>query len=232
MKKKRFLKTLASAFAITFCIGLTSNANAAEIQPVGDPDNGGDITKAFSSTMKSNAAYMAQYALYDLDKKTYPLNTGIEFASRVKSGAVWDYKGKEPYKSKYFKYDGATLVGEDIGNMHYGFVGRGAGFDRETLSSAAGAYQICSGTAHLKWYATYFDDPKDQAWINKGMNYFRDGLPVKSLAAFDVQANVDEIQFKAELLSSLSEEEKLEIKTEFDKDLAENQELLEHNTLN
>ncbi len=49
----------------------------------------------------------------------------MEFAGRVKSGGVWDYKGKEPYKSKYFKYDGATLVGEDIGNMHYGFTGRG-----------------------------------------------------------------------------------------------------------
>lgn len=63
MGKKIFFKSLTSALAITFCIGLATNASAEEIQPLADPDYGGDITKAFSSTMKSNAAYMAQYAL-------------------------------------------------------------------------------------------------------------------------------------------------------------------------
>ena len=39
-----------------------------------------------------------------------------------------------------------TLTGENIGNMHYGFVGRGATFSSNLLLSAAGAYQICSNT--------------------------------------------------------------------------------------
>ncbi len=55
------------------------------------------------------------------------------------------------------------------------------------------------------------------------MNYFRDGLPA-TLATFDVATIVDEIQFTAELLSSLAEEEKLEIKAEFEKDYGEYQE--------
>ncbi|WP_429675249.1 polymorphic toxin type 44 domain-containing protein [Bacillus mexicanus] len=40
-------------------------------------------------------------------------------------------------------------TGEDLGNIHYGYVGRAAGFSDSFLRTAAGAYQIYSGTSRV-----------------------------------------------------------------------------------
>lgn len=216
MSKKRFFKILAATLALSCSIGFTTQNNVAEASDLQiQSAYGGDITNTFSNEMYYNAGYMAQYALFDLQKGTYPVLTGMEFASRVKSGGVWDYK--RTY-TNYYRFAGKYVVGEYIGNMHYGFVGRGAGFSRNLLSSLAGAYQIYSGTSHVKWYASYFDDPADQTAITTGMNYFRDGLPntAKLLS--------NDVEFRADALSTLSENDKLAIKAEFDKDASEYEE--------
>ena len=104
--------------------------------------------------------------------------------------------------------------------MHYGFVGRAAGFPRSLLSSAAGAYQIFSGTSHFGWYQSYFDDPTDQIWINTGMNYWdynslslNNGTSMFSIAGED--------QSLRDISSILSTEDKQAIKEKFQQDYQE-----------
>lgn len=139
-----------------------------------------DITSTFAPQMQKNALYMAYYALSDKEMGTYPYGTGFEFASKVKSGGVWDYKSVFGKDNQYlFAYKSTT--GEDLGNIHYGYVGRFAGFPEETLLSVAGAYQIYSGTSSFSFYKTYFDDPKDQAAIKRGLDYYKYGLPLSSV---------------------------------------------------
>lgn len=178
-----FKKFFVSVFVLTLFFVMFSSssaeANEFEVQSV----YGGDITSSFTKTLASNAVWMAYYAMIDREQNTYPFGTGMEFANRVKSGGVWDYKR---VYTGYYLYNGTYVVGEDIGNMHYGYVGRASGFPRYLLSSAAGAYQIYSGTSSPFWYASYFDDPKDQSWINYGMNMWDYGtLPSTSMSIMD-----------------------------------------------
>ncbi|NQX69402.1 hypothetical protein HQN90_25015 [Paenibacillus alba] len=80
------------------------------------------ITSEFSLKMRQNAAYMAYYALNDAQQGTYPIGTGQEFASKVPSGGPWDYK-KDYKNADGYGFGGNWMRGEDIGNMHYGYVG-------------------------------------------------------------------------------------------------------------
>lgn len=156
--------TLASLFSTQSITFASSDKTPKAVVP---PTNE-DVTTSFSSTMKKNAATMAQYSLND---RTYPLGAGMYFAGNVKSGGIWDYKRAYGTTVTYV-FDKIYTTGEDLGNMHYGFVGRAGGFSSTLLKSAAGAYQIYSGTYHVNWYKTYFDDPKDQAAISRGISYW------------------------------------------------------------
>lgn len=101
------------------------------------------------------------------------VQTGLYFATKVKSGGAWDYKLiYGPTTRRLVELDGSQeyLTGEDIGNLNYGYAGRTV-FSATLLRSAAGAYQIYSGTSQGNWYKTYFDDPNDQYWINRGITY-------------------------------------------------------------
>jgi hypothetical protein len=108
----------------------------------------------------------------------------IYFASMVHGGGEWDFKTvigwdstKICYISSCYGYPGGryyVLRGEDIGNIHFGYVGSTL-FSPATLLTAAGFVQILSGTSELSWYNSYFDDPNDQAAIQRGINYFNTG---------------------------------------------------------
>lgn len=127
-----------------------------------DPDqvNPIDITESFNDTLRKNALFFAYYS-------TDVVTAGEFFASQVKSGGPWDYKLTYGTTKKY-KFNGRILTGEDLGNIHYGFVGNMV-FSTTILLPTAGAVQIYSGTAHLNWYKSYFDDPNDQAQIKYGI---------------------------------------------------------------
>ena len=108
-----------------------------------------------------------------------------------------------------------------------------AGFGSTLLKSTAGAIQIHSDTARVKWYATYFDDPNDQYSINKGINYWNNVNlptgPTSSIAySLDLISEVDQTDFDNALnngefttptetiftdgdYNELSDEQKLEI---------------------
>lgn len=209
MKKKLLFLSFALMFSLVFSFSNSASANV-NIESA----YGGDITTSFSKTMLNNAANVAYYAYHEKQQGTYPIGTGFYFADRVKSGGVWDYKR---VYTKYYYYNGSYLVGEDIGNMHYGYVGRAGGFTRTMLSSIAGAYQIYSGTSSVKWYASYFDDPKDQQWINYGMNMWdNSSLPsTNSLNTygFTMGDTIEEeyTEIDTSLFDLLTSEEKKEI---------------------
>ncbi|QDX95851.1 hypothetical protein EEL31_08655 [Brevibacillus laterosporus] len=102
------------------------------------------------------------------------LATASYFAVQVRSGGAWDLKREIGWdKTRTVRIDGETyyLTGEDIGNIHFGYVGR-YHFGTKTLLSAAGMVQILSGTARLSWFDTYFDDPTDQKAIRRGINWY------------------------------------------------------------
>ncbi|MBR6628070.1 MAG: hypothetical protein IKL04_08860 [Lachnospiraceae bacterium] len=63
------------------------------------------------------------------------------------------------------------LAYDDVGNIHYGYVGRVV-FDSNTLLIFAGLYQIVSNTSDISYYNANFDDPRDQWAIRVGMNLF------------------------------------------------------------
>lgn len=103
---------------------------------------------------------------------TKHLIAGMYFAERVKSGGIWDYKSYMGTNTVYYMEDlNTNMSGETIGNFHYGYVGR-AVFEAATLKSAAGMYQILSGTSDLGYWDSFFDDPADQHDIEKGIQKY------------------------------------------------------------
>ncbi|HBC94213.1 MAG TPA: hypothetical protein DCZ10_15285, partial [Pelotomaculum sp.] len=84
------------------------------------------------------------------------------------------------------------VTGEDIGNFHYGFVGRAATFEAPLLLSAAGAVQIATLHSNPMWYSTYFDEPKDQVMIIYGISMWdNNSWPKSTINGIDIYQNSD-----------------------------------------
>ncbi|MBJ8099710.1 hypothetical protein JDS98_16650 [Bacillus cereus group sp. N11] len=144
-----------------------------------------DLTSDFTSLMKANKNRMkvVKASADEIAKKSNnPLEGAAAsrafrytvFVKLVKSGGPWDYKLKYGYGNKY-TFDNRTLTGEDLGNFHFGYVGKAIGFTDFELKGGAGFYQILSGTAEWVYYQTYFDDPRDQEMIQVGIDYYNKG---------------------------------------------------------
>lgn len=90
-----------------------------------------------------------------------------QFISYVKSNGPWDLKG---FIGKDATYNllGFSRTGEYIGNHHYGYMGRHAGYNRTYLEIGAGIYQIVSRTSDWSFMSSYFDDPLDNQAIIRG----------------------------------------------------------------
>lgn len=102
------------------------------------------------------------------------LTAGKFFAERVQSGGIWDYKSYLGTHTYYYMEDlRTTMSGEEIGNFHYGYVGS-AVWPETVLKSAAGMYQIYSGTSSIKYWDSFFDDPADQYDIQRGINKYKE----------------------------------------------------------
>ncbi|WP_088073066.1 polymorphic toxin type 44 domain-containing protein [Gottfriedia luciferensis] len=188
MKKK----LIVSAISATALLVSMSSVSAAQkpinkiprtFQPAAVDPGGGDITSSFASKMSANSLTLAYRAKLDSDMGTYPLGVGQYFASQVKSGGPWDYKRQYGATTQYI-FNGKYVKGEDLGNIHYGYVGS-VTFKASLLQSAAGAYQIYSGTSQGNWYGSYFDDPNDQYWINYGINMWNNHTLPKSAMLLD-----------------------------------------------
>lgn len=126
------------------------------------------------------------------------------FRNIVKKGSDWDYKNNVSYiygrlgdndKLK-FLFQGEIMEVQDIGNHHFGAVGKAFGlFPEEMMLRQAGKAQIADGTSRPEWQingestvtspttgssstirimgSPYGDDPRDQMWIKAGFTYYK-----------------------------------------------------------
>lgn len=101
-----------------------------------------------------------------------------EFARKVRGGGDWDYKEDLGLTTKYSCAIGSQvffLTGEQIGNINYGYTGKAASIPDFNLKSAAGLIQILSDTSDWSYWDSYFDQPTDQAEIQRGINWYNTG---------------------------------------------------------
>ncbi|HIP72769.1 MAG TPA: hypothetical protein EYH05_15400, partial [Anaerolineae bacterium] len=91
----------------------------------------------------------------------------------VRSNAPWDFKPDIQKEIGNQVILANTWYSFDVpANIHYGYVGRAIGFDRDWLLFGAGAAQIKAGTSDRNWGAWYFDDPSDYTAVQVGMDLF------------------------------------------------------------
>ena len=64
---------------------------------------------------------------------------------------------------------------DDVGNIHYGFVGRVL-FPKKILLVAGGAIQVISGTSAWSFANYYFDDPHAYLSISFGSSLWEGGF--------------------------------------------------------
>lgn len=93
------------------------------------------------------------------------------FYDLVKNKGAMDYKqrGKEFSPNPY----------EATGNFNFGVLGRALGIPADVLLRSAGMAQWRAGTSKPEWGtpwggAPYGDDPDDQAWIKRGIDYYEE----------------------------------------------------------
>ena len=122
-----------------------------------------DITAKLDRTMHRNGNI-----IYNYRKNHTFLETFLFFADKERNNGEWDLKrawNLDPdanyiYHGKVFRYD-------DIGNIHYGYVG---GFITSplTLLLAGGAVQVKTDKGFKYSGDSFFDDPRDQFMILYG----------------------------------------------------------------
>ena len=135
-----------------------------------------DITNRLTKVMLKNAKY-----LYNLARKCKWFGIAgrvgllYKFYKLVKTGGKWDLKNQKSWKlskKNHFKFHGRIIASQDVGNIHFGFVGSVV-FKAITLCTGAGIYQIFSGTSSWSYWYSFFDDPRDTRYILLGRKYWR-----------------------------------------------------------
>lgn len=148
-----------------------------------------DITERFDELLSLNLLELYHYyenmyyCYYNLSgDETYARKEAwdkavVMFIDRVRTGGDWDLKNGVIFPDKdqngtrrYYLYRGEIYSGEDLGNIHFGYVGSFL-FRRSILHLGAGLYQVYSGFSIDNW-PTYFDDPRDFQMIDYGCDLF------------------------------------------------------------
>ena len=88
------------------------------------------------------------------------------FKNMVGNKKEWDLK--QTLKGKY-KFLGKWVSGAQLGNIHYGFVGKATGFPDLILWAGAGYAQIKAGSSKPYFFPWLGDDPRDTVMINWGI---------------------------------------------------------------
>jgi RHS repeat-associated protein len=97
------------------------------------------------------------------------------WTSMVREDGVWDYKvdiGKAKLEGE-ITLGGLQLSSQAVANIHFGAVGRAAGFPENVLEAGAGIAQLMTGVSRREWgnigpASSYFDDPFDNRCIKLG----------------------------------------------------------------
>ena len=150
-----------------------------------------DITEEFNELLRNHATEFENYIndkFHDFNNTNVCLNNIFSllinnpitdalwyFYEKETDGGEWDIKLTFRWtSSKLFVYNGELLNGQDLGNIHYGYVGS-AVFPSWILIPAAGINQIKKGF-HIDYYSTFFDEPRDNEMIWYGIQLFYGGL--------------------------------------------------------
>lgn len=79
------------------------------------------------------------------------------FKSQVQTGGPWDYKQRD----ERF---------ENFGNYAFGYAGTRQQIPPGLLHLGAGFEQLKRHTSQIGYARSWFDDPKDVFWINRGIS--------------------------------------------------------------
>ncbi|MEC2715814.1 polymorphic toxin type 44 domain-containing protein [Bacillus cereus] len=161
--KKASLLLIAIAMATTI---FSSSALAAT------PDTN-DITDHFSFILKRNAI-IVNYAVEE-DKRlgTYPKGVGAFIAEKQQSDYGEWYYGNKLFGGKDgFIFNGQNVKNMELANIHYGYIGRAAGFAKSQLINNERASQISPSPEN--WAFNYFSvlGLKGIYWIAYGANLY------------------------------------------------------------
>ena len=165
-----FLGILYVATAVSIVIAGTLKAlstNTVTYTPSKSNNNKDsvDITDKLNEAMEKNSQ---EYKTIT-EENNYIYST-LYFANKVKPGGDWDFKSQESWNldpNTTYVFNGLELRYDDVGNIHYGYVGR-VSFSEKTLLVMGGVIQIIKKTSNWYYCGTYFDDPQDQWAIGYG----------------------------------------------------------------
>lgn len=149
------------------------------VDPSGHKKKVIDISRRLESLMMSNARLLyrkAKNALTGRGKIKKLISLYKYFYKSVRTNGQWDLKRKRSWKmnekKEIYKYGSKKLYrNDDVGNIHFGFVGSVL-FHREFLCFGAGLYQVKSRTSRWKYTLSYGDDPHDSYMIRFGNSLF------------------------------------------------------------
>ena len=96
--------------------------------------------------------------------------TTAYFVNKVRPYGKWDIKRYDYKYNDHFIYNGEVYSGEDLGNIHFGFVGSTM-YSPWFLHFGAGVVQILVGTK-WKYWKTLFDEPRDSDMIDYGIELY------------------------------------------------------------
>ena len=128
-----------------------------------------DITKKLDKALKENAQKLKK-----VKEKYGKIVAGIYFVVKVKTNGDWDFKNQSEWNLKAnneYYWHGQKMRHDDIGNFHFGYVGKEVFSTSELLLGAGGAQLL----SDIRYYGnanwsiqTNFDDPQDQKMVEAG----------------------------------------------------------------
>jgi hypothetical protein len=159
---------------------------------------GPDVTKWLIRQIETNAR---SEIVAEMKKSNSEDSMGVDLGAAatwydlVKTGGVWDFKNdlgdainlascRQNCSGKLYSVTigGQCMTYEAPANIHFGYVGRAAGFTENNLLFGASGAQITEGRGETK------DDPRDVQAIKKGFELFNAGSP-KQLSKSGLEAN-------------------------------------------
>ena len=94
-----------------------------------------------------------------------------DFFNSFNGGGVYDLKSSSEWQNVVGYYDGILMEPQDIGNFHYGYVGRAYGLTTETLVLGGGIIQLRdhgSDTLENCLSESFCDDIRDTYFVKLG----------------------------------------------------------------
>jgi RHS repeat-associated protein len=173
-----------------------SQGKEGELTSLGELGKDVDVNNIYSNLLDQNA------------EEANNIWNPFTFRNKVKGGGEWDLKANSKtifglanimanegeISQTQFLFEGERMEAQDIGNHHFGVVGKAYGlFTEQFMLKQAGEAQMNSGTSKPEWqkYKTetfyspngmprqrkvmlppYGDDPRDQRWIKSGFRYY------------------------------------------------------------